>query len=56
MATTGTSASDCGDELHLDTVQPAWPQSKPVLEVEGGDKLLAQQGYLITGQSAAEDA
>lgn len=55
MSTSGKSASDGGDELYLDTVQPAWPQTKPVLEVEGADKLLAQTGYLITGQSAAED-
>jgi hypothetical protein len=54
-ATLGKSAADIGDQLYIDTVQPAWPQSKPaVLVQEGDDRLLLQEGFLVAGQSAAE--
>ena len=57
MATNGKSASDCGDELYIDTVQPAWPQSKPVVQAEGddGDLFLLQIGYQVEGSTSAEE-
>ena len=63
MATTGRSASLNGDKLETQVVQPAWPQSIPVLGVQGGaapltglgqGDLLIRVGFQVTGQSAAE--
>ncbi|HXV00651.1 MAG TPA: hypothetical protein VG166_09145 [Caulobacteraceae bacterium] len=55
-ANLGTSAAGIGDDLFIDTVQPAWPQSKPVVLVGGlDDRLLLQEGFAMTGKTAAED-
>jgi hypothetical protein len=63
MSTTGASASDNGDKLLTQTVQPAWPQSKPVLGLQGGGAplpglgdgdLLIRQGFQVVGETAAE--
>jgi hypothetical protein len=52
----GKSAAGIGDELYIDTVQPAWPQSRPVvLAGAPDDRLLIQEGFAMTGKSAAEE-
>ena len=63
MSTTGLSAAMTGDKLKVQTVDPAFPQSIPVLELPGqppaftglgaGD-LLVRVGFQITGQTASE--
>jgi hypothetical protein len=51
----GDGANNTGDQLFIDTVQPAWPQSKPVLLADDGtSKLLVQEGFRVAGQSAAK--
>jgi hypothetical protein len=63
MSVKGASASNNGDKLLVDVVQPAFPQSKPDLGLQGGTRpepglgqgdLLIREGFQVDGQSAAE--
>jgi hypothetical protein len=65
MSTIGASASDNGDKLLIDAVDPAFPQSIQKLGLQGGAQpepglgqgdLLIREGFQVEGQSAAEEA
>lgn len=65
MTVKGTSASDNGDKLLIDAVDPAFPQSIQKLGLQGGAQpepglgqgdLLIREGFQVEGQSAAEEA
>ncbi len=63
MSTKGISASNNGDKLLIDVVDPAFPQSIERLGLQDGPRaetglgqgdLLIREGFLVEGQSAAE--
>jgi hypothetical protein len=63
MTVKGSSASNNGDRLSIDVVDPAFPQSIARLGLQGGMEaetglgqgdLLIREGFQVEGQSAAE--
>ena len=65
MTVKGSSASNNGDKLSIDVVDPAFPQSIEKLGLQGGTQpgpglgqgnLLIREGFKVTGSSASEDA
>jgi hypothetical protein len=63
MSAKGASASNDGDRLLIDVVDPAFPQSIEKLGLQGGTRaetglgqgdLLIREGFQVEGQSAAE--
>ena len=53
FAVTGTGADNTGDKVEIDTVEPAFPQTNPLLGT-GGGALLIREGFQVTGQTASE--